>query len=236
MVHIMDIKPLEEGHFSINISLGNWNLSKEVSDRDLEQLQEAISEARGLSKIKADFSCTTEEATKIRDAWGYGDSRVFGKSECKNCPLKGVECYKCLFVCQSPLEQAMFWEFRKRGIDVVWVDQEDAIIAAFEVECTTDITKGIYRMGNLRCALPSLNTALFLVIPKDRVNEACRKINVPLYKKVLKDKIRIITIEDLDDVMSMIKRLPKGGIIPMHFIETKAHKPGELYKSEEFDM
>lgn len=119
MVHIMDIKPLEEGHFSINISLGNWNLSKEVSDRDLEQLQEAISEARGLSKIKADFSCTTEEATKIRDAWGYGDSRVFGKSECKNCPLKGVECYKCLFVCQSPLEQAMFWEFRKRGIDVV---------------------------------------------------------------------------------------------------------------------
>lgn len=116
MVNILDIKPLEEGHFSISISLGSWTLSKEVSDRDLEQLQKAISDARGLSKIKDDFSCTLEEATKIRDAWGYGKS---GNYECKKCSLKGVECYKCLFVCQSPLEQAMFWEFRKRGIDVV---------------------------------------------------------------------------------------------------------------------
>lgn len=113
----MDITPIEEGKFSICISLDNWDLNRTVTDADLKQLEEAIADARGLSEIKKLFSCSADEATKIRDAWGYG--RHVGKRECRDCPLKKIECYKCLFVCQSPLEQEMFWEFRKRNIDVI---------------------------------------------------------------------------------------------------------------------
>ena len=116
-MRVLDIEPLDTGTYVVKISLGNWSLQKEVSDSDLQILSEEISRARGLSDIMAKFSCTESEANKIRNQWGYGNVR--GNIDCKDCQLKGVECYKCLFVCQSPLEQSMFREFSKRGIDVI---------------------------------------------------------------------------------------------------------------------
>ena len=116
-MRVLDIEPLDTGTYVVKISLGNWSLQKEVSDSDLQILSEEISRARGLSDIMAKFSCTESEANKIRNQWGYGNVR--GNIDCKDCQLKGVECYKCLFVCQSPLEQSMFREFRKRGIEVI---------------------------------------------------------------------------------------------------------------------
>lgn len=121
-------------------------------------------------------------------------------------------------------------------IDVVWIDKEGAIAAAFEVECTTDITKGIYRMGNLLCSLPSINTSLYIVVPQKRVTEACRKINVPLYRKTLKNKVKILTTEDLDMLMNQVKDFEKGIINPLNLVNTKAKKPSDLYSSNDFDL
>ena len=117
MAKVIDIQPREEGFYTITISLGAWNLSKTITELELDKLEESIAEAKGISKIKEMFSCSSKEATKIRNAWGY--DKHLGNVECRKCDLKGIECYKCLFVCQSPLEQSMFREFRKRKIDVV---------------------------------------------------------------------------------------------------------------------
>ena len=116
-MRLLDIELLDRGKYIVKISLGNWSLQQEVSDLDLQRLSEKINQARGLSDIMAKFSCTESEANVIRNQWGDGNTR--GSSECMDCSLKGIECYKCQFVCQSPLERSMFREFRKRGIDVI---------------------------------------------------------------------------------------------------------------------
>ncbi|MCI7606689.1 MAG: endonuclease domain-containing protein [Spirochaetales bacterium] len=117
MIRILDIDPTKDGKYSVNISIGDWCLQRIVTDSDLQLLSDEINEARGLSGIMATFSCSEDEANRIRRHWGFPGFK--GSSDCQNCQLKGVECYKCLFVCQSPLEQDMFKEFRRRGIEVV---------------------------------------------------------------------------------------------------------------------
>lgn len=114
---ILDISRIDGNNYRISLSLDNWNLSKVVTDRELQQLVDSINRVRGLSQIMDLFKCTEKQANKLRSCWGEDGTRP--DSDCKDCQFKRKECFKCQFVCMSPLERAMFLGFRKRGIDVV---------------------------------------------------------------------------------------------------------------------
>ena len=117
MSKILDISRIDGHKYNVRLSLNTWSLSKEVTDMELQQLADSISEVRGLSQIMDLFKCTEEQAYKLRSCWGEDGTRP--DSDCKECQFKRKECFKCQFICMSPLEKAMFLEFRKRGIDVV---------------------------------------------------------------------------------------------------------------------
>ena len=115
---ILEISRKDRDKYVVNISIVNgWVLSKEVYDSDLQSLVDSINEVRGLNQIMKLFNCDEKQAIQLRKNWGEDGTRP--DNDCKDCKFKRIECYKCRFVCQSPLEQAMFLEFRKRGIDVI---------------------------------------------------------------------------------------------------------------------
>ena len=115
--YIFDISRIEDNKYRISFSLGSWTMSQEVYDSDLKRLVDSINQVRGLSEIMNLFNCNEEQATKLRSCWG--EDGTSPEDDCKECSFKRKECFKCQFICQSPLEKSMFLEFRKRGIDVV---------------------------------------------------------------------------------------------------------------------
>lgn len=114
---ILDISREGGDKYVVSFSLDSWTVSKQVSDNDLRGLIDSINEARGLNSIIKLFKCSEEQAYKLRSAWGEDGTRP--EADCKECQFKRKECFKCQFVCESPLEKTMFLAFKKRGIDVV---------------------------------------------------------------------------------------------------------------------
>jgi predicted RNA-binding protein len=68
-------------------------------------------------------------------------------------------------------------------IDVLWL-QDEAIMAAFEVEHTTSIYSGLLRMSDLKSMQPNINIPLYIVAPDDRREKVISEINRPTFFKL----------------------------------------------------
>lgn len=68
-------------------------------------------------------------------------------------------------------------------IDVLWL-QDEAIMAAFEVEHTTSIYSGLLRMSDLKSMQPNINIPLYIVAPDDRREKVISEINRPTFVKL----------------------------------------------------
>lgn len=68
-------------------------------------------------------------------------------------------------------------------IDVLWLRQ-GAILAAFEIECTTAIYSGLLRMADLLALQPNLNIPLYLVAPEQRRAKVMRELDRPTFARL----------------------------------------------------
>ena len=68
-------------------------------------------------------------------------------------------------------------------IDVLWL-KGNAIVAAFEVESTTQIYSGLLRMSDLTAMQPNLNIPLYLVAPEERRAKVMTEVNRPTFSKL----------------------------------------------------
>jgi hypothetical protein len=110
------------------------------------------------------------------------------------------------------------------NIDVIWLSEENAIVAAFEVEHTSAVYSGLLRMSDLLTMQPNIDIRLYLVGPDDRYRKFVKEVprptfayrKKPLYKMCgflpysklcqrldsLRDVIRHLKPEFLDDLAS----------------------------------
>ena len=68
-------------------------------------------------------------------------------------------------------------------IDVLWL-RGNAIVAAFEIECTTSIYSGLLRMSDLIAMQPNLNIPLYLVAPDERREKVISEVNRPTFSRL----------------------------------------------------
>lgn len=84
-------------------------------------------------------------------------------------------------------------------IDVLWL-QDENIVAAFEVEHSTDINSGLLRMSDMLVALGEATILTYIVAPNGRLDEAKRKMNRPTFEKTGQSKsCRFFPYSDLND-------------------------------------
>lgn len=108
----ISIKLLEKGQYKISLKLDNWEVSKIVSEKVLNDLLLEINNATGLTKIASVFNCSGEEAKKIKDFWDLKKNWEL----CNKCKFKWDVCYDCIIKCDSPLERILLLELRKQNI------------------------------------------------------------------------------------------------------------------------
>jgi hypothetical protein len=85
-------------------------------------------------------------------------------------------------------------------IDVLWLDSDNHIEAAFEIECTTQIYSGLLRMLDLVTLHPNITIPLYIVVPKARVEQVKAELLRPAFNNKrlkLHHKCRWIIIEEL---------------------------------------
>lgn len=86
-------------------------------------------------------------------------------------------------------------------IDVLWL-KGNAIIAAFEIECTTSIYSGLLRMADLIIMQPNLNIPLYLVAPDERRDKVINEVNRPTFSHLsppMNQMCRFISIPTLKE-------------------------------------
>jgi predicted RNA-binding protein len=98
-------------------------------------------------------------------------------------------------------------------IDVLWL-KGNAIVAAFEIECTTSIYSGLLRMADLISMQPNLKIPLYLVAPDERRGKVITEVNRPTFSRLnppMREICRFIAIptlrERLAQVSSVIRYL-----------------------------
>ena len=85
-------------------------------------------------------------------------------------------------------------------IDVLWLDSDNHVEAAFEIECTTEIYSGLLRMLDLVTLHPNITIPLYIVVPKARVEQVKAELLRPAFNNKrlkLHHKCRWIIIEEL---------------------------------------
>jgi hypothetical protein len=91
-------------------------------------------------------------------------------------------------------------------IDVLWL-KGNAIVAAFEIECTTSIYSGLLRMSDLIAMQPNLNIPLYLVAPDERREKVFSEVNRPTFSRLappMNEMCRFISIATLRERISQI--------------------------------
>ncbi len=91
-------------------------------------------------------------------------------------------------------------------IDVLWL-KGNAIVAAFEIECTTSIYSGLLRMADLISMQPNLKIPLYLVAPDERRVKVLTEVNRPTFSRLsppMNQICRFISIPTLKDRLSQV--------------------------------
>ncbi|MEM7403384.1 MAG: hypothetical protein AAF310_05190 [Myxococcota bacterium] len=90
------------------------------------------------------------------------------------------------------------------NIDVLWMSQENAIVAAFEVEHSTAIYSGLLRMSDLLTMQPNIDIKLYIVAPDDRFDKFKRELPRPTFayrKKPLHTMCGFVPYARLQDML-----------------------------------
>jgi type II restriction enzyme len=127
--------------------------------------------------------------------------RVYGQE------LLGQDCLSCL-----PTSLANSVAADAIGlIDVLWLDSNGEVMAAFEVEHSTSIYSGIVRMLDLAMSLPErTHLPLFLVAPDAREEDVRKQINRPAFGKIDALNLRFIPYGELSSNRDAISRFGTG--------------------------
>lgn len=112
------------------------------------------------------------------------DGKKLGEYSIATLPLKGIP--------QSETETISF-------IDVIWLNKQSNIIAAFEVEKSTSIYSGILRLHDLSLSIGSDTCKLFLVAPDKREKEIKAQLLRPAFREQnrLQNSMSYILFSDL---------------------------------------
>jgi len=98
-----------------------------------------------------------------------------------------------------------------RLIDVLWVDQDDRIVAAFEVEHTTSIYSGIVRMLDLALGADTTNLhSLYLVAPDKREADVRAQIARPAFSRIADLSVRYLPYSQLETHREAIGKFGAG--------------------------
>lgn len=96
-------------------------------------------------------------------------------------------------------------------IDVLWLEPEGKVAAAFEVEHTTSIYSGIVRMLDLALSGdPAAAHGRYLVAPDAREGEVRTQSRRPAFSRVVDLKVRYFAYGDLQANREAIMRFGKG--------------------------
>ena len=96
-------------------------------------------------------------------------------------------------------------------IDVLWLEPEGHIRAAFEVEHTTSIYSGIVRMLDLALSgEPGIARGLYLVAPDSREEEVRAQLRRPAFSRVSDLHVRYLPYGELDRNREAIARFGHG--------------------------
>jgi len=109
-------------------------------------------------------------------------------------------------------------------IDVLWL-KKNAVIAAFEIECTTSIYSGLLRMADLLSLMPNTKVDFFLVAPKERREKVEQEIRRPafaLIDKPLNEVCGFISTEVLMKKAVSLRDLKLAGSLKDNFIKSIA--------------
>ena len=109
-------------------------------------------------------------------------------------------------------------------IDVLWL-KNNAVIAAFEIECTTSIYSGLLRMADLLSLMPNIKVDFFLVAPKERrvkVEQEIRRPAFALSDKPLNEVCGFISTEVLMKKAASLRDLKLAGSLKDNFIKSIA--------------
>lgn len=98
-------------------------------------------------------------------------------------------------------------------IDVLWL-RGNAIVAAFEIECTTSIYSGLLRMSDLITMQPNLNIPLYIVAPDERREKVIAEVNRPTFSRLappMRQMCRFIPIstliESVDRIAAFVRHM-----------------------------
>lgn len=99
-----------------------------------------------------------------------------------------------------------------RLIDVLWLETDGSVAAAFEVEHSTSIYSGIVRMLDLALSGGELDAraGLFLVAPDARENEVRAQLARPAFRRIADLDVRYLPYSELDRNREAMARFGSG--------------------------
>jgi type II restriction enzyme len=115
----------------------------------------------------------------------------------------------CLEALPAPLDTCAGGD-SIRLIDVLWIDPDDRVAAAFEVEHTTSIYSGIVRLLDLALGGADVSQALFLVAPDDREDDVRAQLSRPAFRSISRLNVRYLRYSDLATNRDAMARFGHG--------------------------
>ena len=113
-----------------------------------------------------------------------------------------------------------------RLIDVLWIEPEGRVAAAFEVEHSTSLYSGIVRMLDLALgAADGLAGRYFLVAPDRREADARAQFARPAFQRVLDLDLRFLAYSDLAEHRESMARFGQG-LRPLDALARPLRGPG----------
>lgn len=91
-------------------------------------------------------------------------------------------------------------------IDLLWF-KGNSIIAAFEIESTTQVYSGLLRLSDMIAMQPHLNIPLYVVAPASRHNKVIAEVNRPTFAQLtppLSEKCRFISFATLREKVEQV--------------------------------
>jgi hypothetical protein len=108
----INVELVKKDEYKISFSIDNWEVSKNVSEKALNELREQIDSVTGLTKISQELKCNGEDAKKVKEFWDLKSNWKL----CNDCNFKWKVCHDCVVKCDSPLERSLLLELVKQNV------------------------------------------------------------------------------------------------------------------------
>lgn len=116
-------------------------------------------------------------------------------------------------------------EIKKRTelIDTIWFDEQQ-VLCAFEVECSTSVYSGLLRMCDLMISMPQMPIQMYIVAPMQREEKVMREIRRPTFEHMgLSSRVKFIPLELLEPLLTRVAGLE--GCLRIEMIDRIAITP-----------